>query len=184
MDPNLTEASQKIQKALEYLKKELSTIRAGRANPSLIEDIPVSAYGGKIKLVEAGTISAPQPNLLTVQVWDAGLVGNIVKALQGANLSLNPSFEGQLIRLSIPPLTSERREEFIKLVKNKTEQAKIGIRQIRQETREGWEKDKEEGECGLDEFERRSKILQKLIDEAGVQIDEVGKTKEEELSQI
>lgn len=184
MDPVLTEANQKIQAAIDYLKKELSAIRAGRANPSLIEDIPVSAYGSRMKLMEVGTISAPQPSLLTVQVWDAGVVQDVVKAIQEANLGLNPSFEGQMIRLPIPPLTAERREEFIKLAHSKMEAARIEIRQIRQEIREGWQREKEAGEFGEDEFERRNKLLQDLVEKSGGQIEELGKAKEEELQQV
>lgn len=184
MDPVLTEVSQRIQKALEYLKGELSSIRAGRANPSLIENIPVTAYGTKMKLMEVSTISAPLPSLLTVQVWDAGLIGDIVKALQEANLGLNPSFEGQLIRLAIPPLNAERREEFIKLAHTKMEEARIEIRQIRQDIREGWEKVQETGEFGEDEFNRRSKLLQELVDQTGETIEEIGKRKETELTQV
>lgn len=184
MEPFLQEANQKIQNALEHLKKELSAIRAGRANPTLIEEIPVSVYGSKMKLLEVGTISAPQPSLLTVQVWDASVVQDVVKALQEANLGLNPSSEGQMIRLPIPPLTEERREEFVKLAHGKMEEAKIGIRQVRQETREDWGKMEESGEIGEDELNRREKLLQELIEKASAQIDELGKAKEEELRQL
>lgn len=184
MDPVLTEANQKIQDALDHLKREFSAIRAGRANPSLIEEIPVNAYGARMKLVELGTIGVPQPSLLTVQVWDAGVVNDVLKALQEANLGITPSAEGQVIRLPIPPLTAERREEFIKLARIKMEEAKISLRQTRHETRESWEKAKVSGEIREDEFERRSKLLQELIDKTSGQIDELGKAKTEELSQL
>lgn len=184
MDPVLTEANQKIQAALEHLKRELSSIRAGRANPSLIEEIPVKAYGGKMKMMEVGTISAPQPALLTIQVWDASLVQDVIKAIQEANLGLNPSYEGQLIRLPIPPLTSERREEFIKIAHQKMEEVRIEFRQIRQHIREGWDKALESGEFGDDEFARRSKSLQDLIDQATETVEQLGKQKEAELQQV
>lgn len=184
MDLVLQEVNQKIQAAIEHLKRDFSTIRAGRANPTLIEAVPVNVYGSKMKLVELGTISAPQPSLLTVQVWDASVVQDIVKSLQEASLGLNPSTEGQLIRLPIPPLTAERREEFIKLAHQKMEAAKIEIRQIRQETRENWDKAKEVGEFGEDELERREKLLQDLINRANETIDELGRAKEEELTQL
>lgn len=184
MDPVLTEANQKVQGAIDHLKREFSAVRAGRANPSLIEELPVSAYGSRMKLMEVGTITAPQPSLLTVQVWDAGIVRDVVKAIQESNLGLNPSFEGQVIRLPIPPLTAERREEFIKIAHQKMETARIEIRQIRQEVREDWQKAQEAGEFGEDEFERRSKLLQDLVDKASGQIDELGEKKEEELQQV
>lgn len=184
MDPHLLEANQRIQGALEHLRVELSAIRAGRANPALVENVPVTAYGSKMKLNEVGTISAPQHSLLTVQVWDAGVVQDVVKSLQEANLGITPSWEGQIIRLPIPPLTEERRAEFIKLSHQKMEEAKIEIRQIRQDIREKWEREQEAGDFGEDEFERRGKLLQDLIDKTVREIDEIGKAKEEELGQL
>lgn len=184
MDPTLTEANQKIQGSLDHLKRDLATIRAGRANPSLIEEVPVSAYGSRMKLMEVGTISSPQPSLLTVQVWDASVVSEVVKALQEANLGLNPSAEGQIVRLPIPPLTAERREEFIKMAHTKMEEARVEIRQVRQQIREGWERAQEAGDFGEDEFDRRSKLLQDLVDRASAAVEELGKAKEEELAQV
>lgn len=184
MEPVLTEANQKIQGAIDHFKTELSAIRAGRANPALIENIPVEAYDTKMKLSEVGSISAPQQNLLMVQIWDAGVMQNVVKAIQEANLGLNPNFEGQIIRLPIPPLTTERREELIKIIHLKKEEAKINLRQVRQDIREGWENSKEKGEIGEDEFDRRSKILQELLDKSILNLDELGNKKQEELSQL
>ena len=184
MDSVLTESSQKIQAAVDHFKKELVGIRAGRANPALIEEVPVDAYGGKMRMSEVGTISAPQPSLLTVQVWDASIVDKVVKAIQEANLGLSPSNEGNLIRLPIPSLTEERRREFIKLMHQKMEEAKVEIRQIRQDMRQEWKKMQESGGFGEDEFFRREKILQEVIDKAMEEIEELGKTKEEELLQV
>lgn len=184
MESFLTEANQKIQAALDHLKRDLSTIRAGRANPSLIEEVPVNVYGSRMKLMEVGTISAPQPSLLTVQIWDASVVNDVLKALQEANLGLNPSAEGQIIRLPIPPLTAQRREEFIKLAHIKMEETKVELRQIRQEARETWEKQQKEGEYGEDELDRRNKLLQEMMDKTVGQVDELGKEKEAELSQV
>lgn len=184
MESFLNEVNLKIQAALDHLKRDLSTIRAGRANPSLVEEISVNVYGSRMKLVELGTISAPQPSLLTVQIWDASVVGDVLKALQEANLGLNPSAEGQVIRLPIPPLTAERREEFIKLAHGKMEEAKVELRQIRQEAREDWGKLQEDGEFGEDELDRRYKLLQEMVDKASGTVDEMGKAKEEELTQL
>lgn len=184
MDPNLTEANQKIQNAIDYFKSGLSAIRAGRANPALIENIPVEAYGSKMKMVEVGTISSPQPTLLTVHVWDMSLVNNVSKAIMESNLGLNPSTEGQLIRLPIPPLTQERREEFIKLVHKKLEEVRIEIRQIRQDTRKDWDRQNDTGEISEDELERREKLLQDLIDKKIEEVEAEGKKKEEELLQV
>lgn len=184
MDTVLSEVNQRIQAALDHLKIELSSIRAGRASPTLIENVPVNVYGAWMKLVELGTISAPQPSLLTVQVWDAAIVQDVVKGIQEVNLGLNPSFEGQLIRLPIPPLTEERRQEFIKLAHQKQEESRIQLRQIRQDIKEGWEQQMEDGEFGEDEYNRRLKLLQEIIGKTQDVIEEIGKAKEEELSQV
>lgn len=184
MDPVLNEANTKIEAALHHFKMEITGIRAGRANPSLIENIPVEAYGSKMKLIEVGNISAPQPTLLTIQVWDASILDSVIKAIQEANLGLNPSNEGTLIRLPIPPLTAERREEFIKILHQKMEQARVEIRQIRQDFRQEWKKQQDEGAFGEDEFFRREKLLQEVIDKKIAEIESLGKVKEEELTQI
>ncbi|MDD2823452.1 MAG: ribosome-recycling factor [Candidatus Daviesbacteria bacterium] len=184
MDPVLNEANTSIQSAIEHLKHELSSIRVGRANPAFIENIPVEAYDTRLKLLEVANISAPQPNLLTVQVWDASIVHNVVKAIQEANLGLNPSFEGAIIRLPIPPLTAERREELIKVVHLKKEETKINFRQIRQDIRAKWEQEKEADVFGEDEWQRREKILQELIEKSTVFIEELGKDKVKELTEL
>ncbi|MBI2011899.1 ribosome recycling factor [Candidatus Daviesbacteria bacterium] len=184
MDPVLNEANQRIQNALNHLKKELSTIRAGRANPTLIEEIPVNAYGAKMKLLEVGTITTPQPSLLTVQVWDPSLVKDVEKAILEANIGLMPSVDGQVVRLPIPPLTQERREEYVKQTHQKGEVTRVEMRQIRADIRGAWEKAKDAGDFGEDELFRREKLLQELINKMSVLIDELVKAKEEELKQI
>lgn len=184
MDPFLTPVIEKLDSALHHLKMEIAGIRAGRANPALVENVVVDAYGSKMKLNEVGNISAPQPTLLTVQVWDASILESVIKAIQEANLGLNPSNEGTLIRLPIPPLTAERRAEFIKLLHQKMENAKVGIRQTRQDFRQEWKKEQEDGRFSEDEFFRREKILQELVDKKIAEVEEIGKGKEEELVQI
>ncbi len=184
MDPILTEANQKIEAALAHFQMEISGIRAGRANPSLIENIPVEAYGGRMKLIEVGNIAAPQPTLLTVQVWDASVLPNVIKAIQESNLGINPAAEGTLVRLPIPALTAERREEFIKLLHQKMEETKVEIRQIRGDIRGVWQREKEEGKISEDELFRREKLLQELIDKKTGEIEELEKKKETELTQI
>lgn len=184
MDQNLTDVNTRIQKALDHLKVELASVRAGRANPSLIENIPVLAYGAKMKLMEIGTIAAPQPSLLTIQVWDNSLIDTVIKAVMEANLGLNPASDGSMIRLPIPPLTQERRKEFIKLIHQKLEEAKIEIRKIRQDNRQNWVKEEELGKIGEDERSRREKILQDVIDKTMEEIENLGNKKEQELLQV
>lgn len=184
MEPFLEEPNQKIQNALTHLQQEFAGIRAGRANPALIENIIVNAYGVQMKLMEVGTISTPQPSLLHISVWDPAVVKDVEKAIFEANIGINPSIDGQNVRLPIPPLTEERRQEFVKLAHIKGEEARVGIRQIRQEERAKWEKESKDGNYGEDELIRREKILQEIVDKSSGEIDELIKAKEEQLSQI
>lgn len=184
MDPVITPVSEKIEAAMHHFKTEIAGIRAGRGNPAMIENIPVEAYGSRMKLLEVGNIFAPQPSLLTVQVWDISILQNVIKAIQEANLGLNPSNDGNLIRLPIPALTEERRQEFIKILHQKMEEARVSIRQIRQDFRNVWKSAQEGGDFGEDEFFRREKILQEIIDKKMIEIEELGKAKEQELMQI
>lgn len=184
MDPQIAEAVTKVQNAIEHLKKDLSSIRAGRANPSLIEDISVEAYGERMKLLEVGTIAVPQSSLLTIQVWDQSVVKAVEKAISEANLGINPSVDGNVVRLAIPPLTQERREEFAKMSHQKGESSRIEIRQIRQDTRDSWKALQESGEISEDELFRREKLLQDVLDKTNFQIDQLVKEKQEELIQI
>lgn len=184
MEPFLTAPGEKIEQALHHFKIEIAGIRAGRANPGLIENIPIEVYGGRMKLIELGNISAPQPSLLTVQLWDATILQSVLKGIQEANLGLNPSNDGTLIRLPFPPLTAERREEFIKILSHKVEEARVAIRQIRQDFRNTWKKESEDGIISEDEFIRREKLLQDLVDKKIVEVEDLGKTKQEELTQI
>lgn len=184
MDPHITTFSQKIQDSLDHLKKELSSIRAGRANPSLLEEIQINAYGAQMKLMEVGTISSPQPSLLTIQVWDAGLTKDVEKAILSTNLGLNPSTEGQTVRVPIPPLSEERRIEFVKIAHFKGEESKISIRQSRQDQKDEWVKAKTAGEIGEDELYRREKLMQELVEKANAQVEELIKQKEADLLEI
>ena len=141
-------------------------------------------YGAKMQLVELGTISAPQPTLLTIQVWDPSLVPAIEKAIFESSLGLTPSTEGQVVRLAIPPLSEERREEFAKISRQKGEECKISIRQIRADERDKWIKDKADGVLGEDQLFHREKSLQELVDKTVSEADQLVKIKEEELRQI
>lgn len=184
MDPNLVEFSQKIQNTLDHLQKELASVRAGRANPSLLEEIPINAYGAQMKLMEVGTITSPQPSLLTIQVWDAGLTKDVEKSILSANLGLNPSTEGQTVRVPIPPLTEERRQEFVKVAHVKGEEAKISVRQSRQDQKDEWVKSKNAGEIGEDELFRREKLMQELVEKANGEVEGLIRQKEADLLEI
>ena len=183
MDPNVLSASrQKMDKALEVLRSDLSTIRTGRAAPSLVENVVISAYGGsaRLKVLELATIAAQDPQTLTITPFDGSVIEEIRKGIMEASLGFNPVVDGQLIRISIPPLSQERREELIHLMHQKLENGKIMIRQTRHEAMSEVKKE----DLSEDETSRLEKEIQNMTDKHIEEIDQLGKNKEEELLQI
>lgn len=167
---------------MEVLANDLATIRTGRAAPSLVENISVSVYNGttQLRVMEVATINASDPQTLVLTPFDASIIEEIRKGIAEANAGLNPSSDGQVIRISIPPLSQERREELIHLMKQKLENGKIMIRQVRHEAMNNLKK----GDLPEDENSRLEKEIQHFTDEFIEQIDALGKKKEEELLQI
>lgn len=182
MDQIVTQAKDKMQKALEVLKVDLGTIRSGRATPALVENIAVSVYGGSavMKIMELATINVSDTQTLLITPFDRSIVGEVNKGLQEANIGLNPAVDGQNIRINIPPLSQERRDQLISLMRQKLENGKIAIRQIRHEAMN----DIKKANLSEDEQGRLEKDVQKLTDNINTQIDFLGKQKESELSQI
>ncbi len=178
------EAAEKMSKTISVYKEELQSIRAGRANPSILDRMTVDYYGQSTPLKQVASISAPEPRLLVIQPWDATLIPIIEKEIQKSDLGINPSNDGKLIRLQIPQLTEERRLELIKIVKKNGEQAKVAIRNTR---RDGIDKIKKlEKDKNLPEDERKSAEdeMQKITDKYILEVDEVTSSKEEELLEI
>jgi len=186
MDIRLTDVSQRMQKAVEIVSTDFSSIRTGRASASLIENIMVSAYDGaqKLKVMELGTISTPHAKTLVVEPWDTSVINDISKALSEANIGLNPIVDVNVIRISLPPLTEERRAEFVKLLKQKVESGKVMIRQLRHDKMADLKRGEEKNEITEDDRKHLENELQKLTDEYTAKIGEMGKRKEEELIQI
>lgn len=170
-------AESKLDHVTKSLQQNLATVRAGQAAPSLIQDLIVEAYGTQMTLKELGAISAPQPNLLVVSCWDDTIVETIAKALQQSNLGVNPVVDGKTIKVPIPQLTDERREAMIKEVGELTEEARINVRQIRQEKIKSIDDLKEEKKISEDEHEDAKEYIQELIDKANEQIEEIKKSK-------
>lgn len=179
---DLNNTSQQMQKVLEVIKTDLSTVRTGRAAPSLVENIVVSVYGGsaKMRVLELATIGSLDAQTLVVTPFDPSQISEIQKGIQEANVGLNPVVDGQLIRISIPPLSEERREELVHLVNQKLESGRVQVRQIRHSAMDELKK----LNLGEDETERNEKEIQKTTDETISQIDSLGKLKERELLQI
>ena len=166
---------------MEVVKKDLSTVRTGRAKPSLVEDVKVEAYGTVMSLKELATISAPDTFLILIAPWDRGLVSAISSGIQKSGLNLQPIVDSDTIKISIPSLTQERREELVKQVHQKLESAKVMVRQVRTEIKE--EIEAQEGESGIseDSIKMWLESMQKTIDGYMIKIDELGKEKEKEL---
>ncbi len=184
MDINQTQLQ--MQKVLEVLKTDLSTVRTGRAAPSLVENIVINAYGGtqKLRVLELATIGSLDPQTLVVTPFDVSIIGEIQKGIQEANVGLNPVVDGQVVRISIPPLSQERREELVALVNQKLEGGKIQIRQVRHEAMEEIKKQSNNKEITEDDVLRLEKEVQRTTDETIAEIDALGKRKEEELMTV
>jgi ribosome recycling factor len=180
----LLSADERMDGAVEALRRELNGVRTGRAHPSLIESLPVEYYGATTPLRQLGTINAPEPRLLTVQVWDRGAVQAVVKAFQASDLGLNPAIDGQLLRLPIPPLTEQRRKEFVRLVHHKAEDARVAVRNVRRHAHEELRKAEKDGAISQDELKRHEDELQKLTDSHIATIDAESKKKETELLEV
>ncbi len=176
------EAKNKMEKTIELFKKELSHMRTGRATPALLDGITVDVYGSQMPLNQVATVSAPQPRLLVVQPWDRNVIGDIEKAILAANVGLTPSNDGTLIRLQVPSLTDERRQDLIKVAKKVAEDSRIAIRNVRRELNDIIKKDQKEGLISEDDRDRELKELQKVTDEYTKKIDELLAEKEKEIS--
>lgn len=187
MDSDLINSlKSKIQKVLDVLKTDLQTIRTGRATPSLVENVVINAYGGtaRLKIMELATIGATDTHSLVITPFDQTIIHEIEKGIQEANVGLNPVVDGHVIRISIPLLTQERREELIKAMKHKLENGRIMLRQVRHDGMNDIKKLHEDNTISDDDKNRIEKEIQKVIDDTTNAIDSLGKQKEEELLQL
>lgn len=183
MDPLAASTKKRIEKVLEVIKGDLSTLRTGRATPFLIENLVISVYGGstKLKIMELATVGVTDARTLVLTPFDPSIIQEIQKGIQEANIGFTPVIDGHIIRISIPQLSQERREELIKAMKHKLENGKIMVRQARHEA---MIEIKKEFEGREDDVKRLEKEVQKLVDETMEIIEEFGKQKEKELLQI
>jgi len=180
----LDELTKKMQAAIGHLKIEFAQIRTGRASPALISDILVDAYNSKMVVKELAQITAPEPSVLLISPWDKSIITNIVGGIAKANIGLNPVIDGDLIRISIPPLTAERRDQIIRQMHQILEKYRVEIRQIRHEFIERLRVEKQSGALGEDEEKRQETQIQKIHDEFIEAVEVAGKMKEEELRQV
>ena len=176
--------SSKMDKTLLSLKKDLSTLRTGRANPSMLDTIKVDVYGQMMPIEQLATINVPEARLISIQVWDKGNITLIDSAIQKSELGINPQIEGQIIRLRIPDLTEERRKDLIKILKGMGEKGKVSIRNIRREANEELKKKLKDKSISEDESKTFEKDIQKITDTNIDNIDKILSEKEKEILQI
>ena len=176
--------SQKMDKSIQSLRKDLATLRTGRANPSMLDTIKVDVYGQMMPIDQLGTVSVPEARMISIQVWDKANISLIDSAIQKSELGINPQTDGQLIRLRIPDLTEERRKDLIKILKNMGEKGKISIRNIRREGNEDLKKKLKDKGISEDESKNFEKNMQKLTDVSIENIEKILSEKEKEILQI
>ena len=184
IDQLKTDIGRRMEGALEVLQKEFAGLRTGRASISLLEPVTVEAYGQPMPMNQVGTIGVPEARLLTIQVWDKGLVSSVEKAIRDSNLGLNPVSEGQLVRVPIPPLSEERRVELTKIAGRYTEEAKVAIRNVRRHAMDDLKKAEREGSISEDSQREYGDDVQKLTDAYITRMDEAFAKKEEEILQV
>ena len=176
--------STKMDKTIQSYKKEISSLRTGRANPSMLDIIKIDVYGQLMPINQLATVSVPEARLITIQVWDKSNVSLIDSAIQKSELGINPQIDGQLIRIRIPDLTEERRKELIKILKNMSEKSKVSIRNIRREANEDLKKNLKDKKITEDENTTFEKSIQKLTDDHILSIEKITTDKEKEILQI
>src|SRR5688572_25359293 len=178
---NKADLERRMHGAVESLKHDLGGLRTGRASTSLLDPISVEVYGAHMPINQVATVSAPEPRMLSVQVWDKSNVGPVDKAIRSAGIGLNPIVDGQTLRLPIPDLTEERRKELAKLASQYAEKARIAVRNVRRDGNDSLKTDEKKGEISEDEHKRLEVEVQKLTDATIVEIDAAAHAKEKEI---
>lgn len=173
-----------MRKAVEHLQQEFASIRTGRATPALVEKLKVEYYGSEVPLQQLAGCSVPEPRLLVITPYDQSSIAAIEKAVQGSDLGINPSNDGQVIRLAFPQLTEERRKEMVKVVKQRAEEARVSVRNARRQARHDVEALEKDGEISRDELDRVEKNLEKSTHDVVDEIDGLAAHKEQELLEV
>ena len=180
----LNDAEERMKKALEFVRHELAGIRTGKASPQLLDTVKVEAYGTHVPLQQVGSVSAPEPRLLVIQPWDKHLIKAICKGVNEANLGLNPTDDGSVVRIPIPTLTEDRRKDLVKLIAKLAEEGRVHIRQVRHDVLKDIKAQEHEHEMSEDDAKRLGAEVQKLTDKAIAGIDELLKKKTAEVMEV
>jgi len=180
----ISDVDERMKKSISNLQKEFSTIRTGRANPAMFEGVKVEVYGTQMPLNQVATISCPEPRLVVIQPWDKGNIGEIEKSILKSDLSVNPSNDGNIIRIQIPDLTEERRKEYVKLAKQKAEESRVAVRNIRRDGNDIIKDLEKEKEISEDDLKNAQARIQKLTDKFIEDIQKLTDNKEREILNI
>ena len=184
MQEAIKDAENRMKKSVEAVTEDLGSIRTGRASAALFDKIKVDYYGAPTPLNQLATISIPEARLVVIQPWDKSSMGEIEKAIQKSELSLNPNNDGKVIRINIPPLTEERRKDYVKLAKEKAEQARVSVRNIRRDSLDTLKSLEKDGDISEDELKRYEDEIQKLADKYVGKINDLLESKEQEILEI
>ena len=182
--PVLSKYKDRMDKAVAALKDEFASLRTGRASANLLDQVHVDAYGSSVPINQVGAVNVPEPRMITVNVWDRGLVVSVEKAIRASDLGLNPVVDGQTLRIPIPPLTEERRKEIAKVAGKYAEQQRVAVRNIRRDANDDLKKAEKDGAISQDEHKRMEGEVQKLTDEAIKRVDEALINKEQEIMHV
>lgn len=174
----------KMNKIIDALASDYASLRAGRANPSILDKVSVDYYGTPTPLTQLANVSAPEPRTLTVQPYDAGILKEMEKAILAADVGIAPNNDGKLLRLNFPPLTEDRRKELVKTVKSRAEEAKVSIRNVRRDGMDSFKKQLKDKEITEDDLKSLEKDLQNLTDKMVKEIDELSSKKEKEIMEV
>jgi ribosome recycling factor len=180
----MDDCADKMHKAVTHLQSEFAAVRTGRASSALVERLKVDYYGSEVPLQQLAGFGVPEPRVLTITPYDKGSMKAIEKAIQQSDLGVNPSNDGQLIRLVFPELTEERRKEYVKMVRHRAEEGRVAVRNVRRQARHELEALQKDGEIGEDDLDRAEKELEKRTHEVVAEIDEMLKHKEAELLEV
>jgi ribosome recycling factor len=181
MHPKLEDAQGKMQKAVSHLKEEFGSIRTGRATPALVDKLRVDYYGSEVPLQQLAGFTVPEPRVLVISPYDKGALKAIEKAIQSSDLGVNPSNDGQIVRLTFPELTRERRKDLVKVVKSRAEEGRVAVRNVRRHVRQELEGEEQAGDLSRDELDRIEKELEKLTHDTIAEVDNMLAHKEKEL---
>lgn len=183
-DDAIDRADKAMDKAVDAVRREFNTVRTGKATPTLLDTVKVQAYGSSVPLKQVANVSAPEANLLMVQPYDQNIADDIARSIRTADLGLNPSVDGGVVRVPVPPLSEERRKEMVKVLHKMAEEGRISVRQVRQNTKNELQEMEREGELSEDQYHRWLDDLQELTDEHTATIDRLLDRKEDEVMEV